>query len=85
VGIDGKNAISEFTDKTGIPVKSIVSISDILEYLKKNPSKYSNDIIRIENYLKVYGTDDVKKNFKLIDQKIISANNQLFQLVMLQP
>ena len=77
VGIDGKNAIKEFTDKTGIPVKSIVSISDILEYLKNNKAKYEKDIIRIENYLKVYGTDEVKKNFKIIDQKIISTDKSV--------
>jgi len=77
VGLDGKNAIKEFSDKTGIPVMSIVSISDILEYLKKDKAKYSNDINRIENYLKVYGTDEVKKNFKLIDQKIISTDKSV--------
>jgi len=77
VGIDGKNAIKEFTDKTGIPVKSIVSISDILEYLKKDKNKYENDISRIENYLKVYGTDEVKKNLKISEQKIISSNKSV--------
>ncbi len=77
VGIDGKNAIKEFTEKTGIPVKSIISISDILEYLKKDKNKYENEIARIENYLKVYGTDEVKKNLKIPEQKIIDKDKSV--------
>lgn len=76
VGIDGKNAIKEFTDKTGIPVKSIVSISDILQFLKSKGS-YENEIKRIENYLRVYGTDEVKKNLKPISQRVISADRSV--------
>lgn len=77
VGIDGKNAIQEFTEKTGIKVLSIISSSDILEYLKKDPNKYSNEIMRMENYLKVYGTDEVKKKFKFTEQRIIESDKSV--------
>lgn len=55
-----KNAIVEFSEKTGIPVHSIVKISEIFEYLKDNPvdgKKYVNDRIYEEflKYKKKYG------------------------------
>jgi len=71
VGIDGKSAVSEFVEKTSIPVHSVVSISDTLKYLKKHQSQYGNQIKRIENYLRVYGVDEVKQQFKLEPQMII--------------
>jgi orotate phosphoribosyltransferase len=71
VGIDGKSAIQEFTEKTGIPVKSIISASDIVEYLEKEEGKFSQEIKKMQNYLRVYGTDEVKKNIKSLQQEII--------------
>ena len=72
VGIDGKSAVAEFVDKTQIPVKSVVSITDTLKYLKKYESKYANEIKRIENYLRVYGVDEIKAKIRLTPQTIIN-------------
>jgi len=77
IGIDGINAVDEFVEKTGIPVKSVVSISDTLQYLKQQKSTYENEIIRIENYLRVYGTEDAKRTIKIIPQKIVHLDRSI--------
>lgn len=55
-----KSAIQEFSEKTGVPVHSIVKISEIFEHLKNNSvdeKKYVDDRIYEEflNYKKKYG------------------------------
>jgi orotidine-5'-phosphate decarboxylase len=77
IGIDGKNAVDEFVEKTGIPVKSVVSISDALQYLKLHKSKYEKEIFRIENYLRVYGTSESKSRMKVTPQKIIPLDRSI--------
>jgi orotidine-5'-phosphate decarboxylase len=56
VGVDGKSAIDEFTNKTGIPVLSIVNAAEIYEHLKTKSELNQKDVERIGNYLRVYGT-----------------------------
>lgn len=61
VGIDGKSAIEEFTKKTGIPVVSIVSASEIYEYLKTKSEINQAAVERVAKYLRVYGTQKAKE------------------------
>jgi len=62
-GVDGTNAIKQFEEKTGIPVDSIVNTSEIIDYLWNNKKISEKDKGRLENYLREYGTEEVKKRF----------------------
>jgi orotate phosphoribosyltransferase len=61
VGKDGKNAIKEFEEKTGIPVESIVTIREIIAYLEDTKKIPENDIRRLKEYLTTYGTAEAKR------------------------
>jgi len=60
VGEDGKSAIKQFEEKTGIPVDSIVNISEIINYLWDAKKITATDKQRLEEYLKKYGIEEVK-------------------------
>jgi len=60
VGEDGKSAIKQFEEKTGIPVDSIVRISEIINYLWDAKKITASDKQRLEEYLKKYGIEEVK-------------------------
>lgn len=77
VGVDGRSAIGEFTEKTGIPVKSIINSWDIIEYLESQSPQFSEELKNMKNYLRVYGTDEVKKNFNILGQKVISSEKSI--------
>ena len=56
---DGIQASQAFSEKTGIPVHAIVTIADILEYLRestsgKSPIVSQSAVEEIETYLKIY-------------------------------
>jgi orotate phosphoribosyltransferase len=64
VAIDGKEAISEYAERTGTKVVSIVNAMDIYEFLKVRDTTVSKKgIERLVNYIKLYGTQDAKRNF----------------------
>jgi len=65
VGIDGKSAIEGFEQKTKIPVFSIVSLSEIIEYLSKKGQMIPAEKQKIIEYLKRYGVEKVKKEMNL--------------------
>jgi len=70
VGIDGESAISKFEETTGIPVISIITTSDIYNYLMEKDSVREEhnikkeDVERIATYLRVYGTEHAKVHIK---------------------
>jgi len=79
VGTDasGKSAIEEYEAKTGTKVVSIVNAIDIYSFLKENvPVETSygkirkEDIDRMSNYLRVYGTDAARKSIVELDGKL---------------
>ena len=49
---EGKNAVSEFTKKTGIPVKSIITAADIFSHISDAPTR-----MEMERYLYEYGVE----------------------------
>ncbi|MBU4484232.1 orotate phosphoribosyltransferase [bacterium] len=55
-GVDGKNAIAEFTAKTSIPVHAIVTIREIIDYLGNSKKITESDKQRLEDYLTQYRT-----------------------------
>lgn len=78
VGIDGKSAIAEYEAKTGTRVASIISAREVYEFLRKNvplttPSGdiTSEHVTRMEMYLRVYGTEAVRKSLPVFNQSII--------------
>jgi len=65
VGVDGKSAIEEFEQKTKIPVFSIVSVSEIIDYLSQKGQMSPTEKQRLVEYLKQYGVEKVKKAMHL--------------------
>lgn len=59
VGTDGKGAISEFENETGIKVSSIISAADVYEFLLEKSLK--NEAVIMGNYLRTYGTEESRK------------------------
>lgn len=60
-GVDGKNAIAEFTKKTGVPVDPIVNIIETKDYLRSIDKITDSDVNNIVEYVKKCGTDEAKK------------------------
>jgi len=61
VGPDGKDAIKQFEQKTGIPVISIVDILEIKTYLSEEGEFSEAELKGIDDYLKKYGNEEVKR------------------------
>ena len=76
VAIDGRNAIEEYQKNTDTRVVSVVSASDVLEFLRAD-SKYKEAVRRMENYLRVYGTDEVKGNIGKLEQTVITRDRSV--------
>lgn len=64
VGIDGKNAIQEYQKATGTNVISVVNAAEVYEFLNGDGKGIFNEKAteRLANYLRVYGSDDVRKS-----------------------
>lgn len=84
VGIDGKSAIEEYEQVTGTRVVSVVNALDIYNFLIKNaPIKTTNgeikkeDLERMANYLRVYGTNSVRTAIGKLEQKIIKQERSV--------
>ena len=76
VGIDGKSAIEEYERKTGTRVSSIVSASDIYQYMKEHPDAPFN-LERMTNYMRVYGTDAARRTVGKLEQKVIEIDRSI--------
>lgn len=76
VGIDGKNAIKEFEQMTGIPVISILNAFEIYEHLKTKP-EFKEDTKKIACYLRCYGTEEVRSLLGGLEQKIIAKDRSV--------
>ena len=61
VGPDGKDAIKQFEQKTGMPVIPIVNILEIKTYLYDKGEISEAELKRIDDYLKKYGNEEVKR------------------------
>ena len=77
VGTSGRTAIEEFTEKTGIPVFSIINTSEIYQYLKTKVELNQKDVERIANYLRVYGTPEARANLGKLEQIIIEKDRSV--------
>jgi orotidine-5'-phosphate decarboxylase len=84
VSINGKNAIEEYEGRTGTKVISIINALDVYNFLtEKIPINTPHgeikreDIERMSNYLRVYGTELVKKEMKPLEQRIIEQDRSI--------
>ncbi len=76
VGIDGTNAIQKLTGSTGMPVFSIITASDIIQYLKAIGG-YGTDVLRMENYVRCYGAEAARKGLPALGQTIIQRDRSV--------
>ena len=60
VDLEGKSAIADFSRNTGIPVYSVVKLTEALPFLQSEDLINKEDFQRILDYLKEYGTDKAK-------------------------
>ena len=67
-GIDknGNDAVAEFKVKTGIDVKSVLTLGDAFDYLLEQNMERQEDSIR--NYVEQYGTREAKATILKIAQ-----------------
>lgn len=60
VDLEGRDAIKEFTQRTGIPVACIVSATEIYQHLRENPSLDQDHVERIAAHLRAFGTSEAR-------------------------
>ena len=69
----GGNAIDEFYKDKGIMTASIVSVSDIIYYLKENNKLSASDENLFMNYLKAWGTKEAREKYGLKNKPLIEG------------
>ncbi|MEK6945306.1 MAG: orotidine 5'-phosphate decarboxylase / HUMPS family protein [Nanoarchaeota archaeon] len=80
VAIDSREAIAEYSEKTGTRVVSIVNAVDVYNFLNSNRmASFSNRTMeRLANYIRVYGTKDARTAMgKGLEQKIIERDRSV--------
>jgi orotate phosphoribosyltransferase len=64
VGIDGVSAVESFTRATNVPVKSILTASEIYQHLSETKGASEDDLRRMATYVRVYGTKAAHESLK---------------------
>lgn len=81
VAIDGKSAIAEYEERTGTKVVSVVNALDVYDFLKENQPEKAKELVRLANYLRVYGTEAARKGIVeragKLEQKIIQRDRSV--------
>ena len=84
VGIDGKSAIEEYEKRTGTKISSVVSALEVYNFLRENaPVKTPTgeikreDVERMANYLRVYGTKSARGNVGRLEQRVIEGERSV--------
>ena len=77
VATDSREAIAEYQQKTGTYVVSVVTATDVYNYLKENKKISEGALKRLENYLRVYGTASVGNQFDKLEQRIIERDRSV--------
>ena len=75
VGVNGRNAIAEFSEKTKIPVSSIVSASDIYNFLVEE--NRTDEAERIGNYLRSYGTQSARRAIGKLEESVVTMDKSV--------
>lgn len=61
VDADGRSAIERFTEKTGIPVYSILKATEIVQYLSSKAGSDIEGLRKMRSYLMEFGTAEAKR------------------------
>ncbi|MBS3076095.1 orotidine 5'-phosphate decarboxylase [Candidatus Pacearchaeota archaeon] len=81
VAIDSKEAITEYVERTGTQVKSIVTALDVYDRLEESKAVSPKALERLAAYLRVYGTkearDGIVKRAGKLEQKIITRDRSV--------
>ncbi len=56
-GQSGRSAIQEVTDTYGIPVISIITLNDIIDYLQQHQDRYHDALTAMHTYRQTYGVE----------------------------
>ena len=77
--VHGKSAIKEFTEKTGIPVYSILKATEILQYLNTSKEPDAVGINKIGAYLRAFGTKEASSQIRLKSEMplVVSAERSI--------
>jgi len=54
---DGSNAVEAFTEATGVPVMPVVTLTEVVDYLRERGAIAQEDVERCRAYWSEYGTD----------------------------
>ncbi len=76
VSTNGKGAVEEFKENTNIPIISGITVLDIYKYFKTKPEVNQDALKRMENYLRVYGTEEAREYVGKIPEQIIIDRNK---------
>src|SRR3989344_114197 len=60
VGVDGRSAIASFSENTGIPISSVVNVSDMANHFRGTDVLPPEIYKRLEDYVQKYGTEEAK-------------------------
>ncbi len=81
VAIDSREAITEYIEKTGTKVISIVNALDVYDVLKESHGVSDKALKRLATYIRVYGTkearDGIVKRAGKLEQKIIPRDRSV--------
>ena len=69
----GRSSAGELTKQTGIPIRAILTALDIYEYLKE---KGDPNAERMEKYFSFYGTQEVKRFGRRLEEQTIIPRNK---------
>ncbi len=71
---DGENAIQQFTNKTEIDVRAIVTVSEIYKYMDETGRLSYHDRNEFMRYLQAWGTQEVRDEFGLAVSDLIKGD-----------
>ena len=77
VGLDGRSAITDYEGQTGTKVLSVVNASDIYSFLRERALVPGQDLDRMANYLRVYGTQAVRETVGKLEQTIVGRDRSV--------
>jgi orotidine-5'-phosphate decarboxylase len=78
VAIDSREAITEYKEKTGTEVISIVNAVDVYNVLKERNLAPQRALERLANYMRVYGTKDAREAIgRGLEQKVIGRDRSV--------
>jgi orotidine-5'-phosphate decarboxylase len=77
VAMDSREAIAEYVKRTGTRVISVVNATEIYNFLKEEKLVPERALERMQNYLKVYGTESARNSFGKLKQRIINKDRSV--------